>query len=443
MTYPTSNSNYSVATGANSTSPFITIIAPRAPTVNDGVAQGYQITQRWVDASASNREYFLLSYTSAGGYVQANWVLLASGSASTETLTGNSGGAVGVDAFNNINFIGAIGTGIDIVGSPGANTLTASLADIPNSSLANSSISLVAGTGITITTSPVSLGGTTTISSSNTGVVSTLTGNTGGPISPTLGNINVIGDGVTVAVSGTPGDSTLTITALATPTGFSSINFQTFSTSGTYTPSPGMVYTIIEAVGGGGGGGGGAATNASVAGGGGGGAGGYSRGAFSATTIGASQAITIGAAGTGATAGANTGGTGGNTTVGTLISANGGNGGLGSVASNLSCADGGLGANATGGSLNLHGQAGLTSFATYLSGIAAGFGGAGGNSLFGSGGSSQGTATTSNDAVTGANGFLYGAGGAGGVSLSAVGAASAVGGGNGSAGYVIITEYIS
>lgn len=39
-----------------------------------------------------------------------------------ETLTGDSGGAVGPDGLFNINILG--GTGINIVGNPGTNTLT-------------------------------------------------------------------------------------------------------------------------------------------------------------------------------------------------------------------------------------------------------------------------------------------------------------------------------
>jgi hypothetical protein len=48
-----------------------------------------------------------------------------SSSPDIETITGNSGGAVGPDAAFNINLIGS--NGITIVGTPGSNTLTASL----------------------------------------------------------------------------------------------------------------------------------------------------------------------------------------------------------------------------------------------------------------------------------------------------------------------------
>ncbi len=50
------------------------------------------------------------------------------------------------------------------------------------------------------------------LSGSTGGIVSTLTGNVGGPVPPTANNINVVGDGTIVLVTGNPGTSTLTIT---------------------------------------------------------------------------------------------------------------------------------------------------------------------------------------------------------------------------------------
>lgn len=50
------------------------------------------------------------------------------------------------------------------------------------------------------------------------GNVISLTGNVNGRVYPTAGNINVVGDGITVTVVGTPGSSTLTISALGTGT---------------------------------------------------------------------------------------------------------------------------------------------------------------------------------------------------------------------------------
>lgn len=46
----------------------------------------------------------------------------SSGAANVETITGNSGGAVGPDASFNVNVVGA--TPISVVGNPGTNTLT-------------------------------------------------------------------------------------------------------------------------------------------------------------------------------------------------------------------------------------------------------------------------------------------------------------------------------
>ena len=43
-----------------------------------------------------------------------------------------------------------------------------------------------------------------------------LTGNSGGPVPPTANNINVVGDGTTVTVVGTPGTSTLTVSVVGT-----------------------------------------------------------------------------------------------------------------------------------------------------------------------------------------------------------------------------------
>src|ERR1043165_4788986 len=98
---------------------------------------------------------------------------------------------------------------------------------------------------------------------------------------------------------------------------------QVFTGSGTYTPSTGMLYCLIEAVGGGGGGGG---SNGGSQAAGGGGGGQYSRILATAATIGTSKSVTIGAAGTAGTTSTN-GGDGGTTSVGTVCTAGGGKGG--------------------------------------------------------------------------------------------------------------------
>jgi len=130
--------------------------------------------------------------------------------------------------------------------------------------------------------------------------------------------------------------------------GLLKINIQTLTSSGTYTPTPGTRYAIVELVGGGATGGQGGADK----GGGGGGGGGYSRRTLTAAQLGASQNVTIGAAGaatpTGAAAPGNAGGT---TSFGALLSATGGS--PGDALSN----GGGYGVG-VGGDVNLPGQYG-------------------------------------------------------------------------------------
>lgn len=213
------------------------------------------------------------------------------------------------------------------------------------------------------------------------------------------------------------------------------VNMQTFTSSGTYTPTAGMVYCIIEVVGGGGGGGGGGSTGGTnSATGGGGGAGGYARGVFSAATIGASKAVTIGSAGSGGGPGSN-GTTGGTTSVGsTLIQATGGSPGGGGAAAGAGGA-GGLGGVGSLGSINAHGNAGGKGAST---GASIAIAGAGAGSFFGGGPAQQmqsGSTSTNGQSAT-----VYGAGGGGGCNA---GLGNSSSGGNGSAGIVVITEFIA
>lgn len=224
--------------------------------------------------------------------------------------------------------------------------------------------------------------------------------------------------------------------------GFSSVVIQQFTANGTYTPTTGMKYCIVECVGGGGGGGGVATTSAiQTAAGGGGGAGEYARTVFTAATIGASKAVAIGAAGT---AGDNTGGNGGaggNTTLGsTLIIAVGGSGGTGMAAQgSAAAAAGGAGGTGGTGTLLVDGGVGMSSIAVYNATVYNVQGGAGGNSFFGQGGPSVLRIAISGGTATGsaANGFGSGGGGAANSISAGAGAAGSVG----NAGYMVITEY--
>jgi len=245
---------------------------------------------------------------------------------------------------------------------------------------------------------------------------------------------NVVGQLTTAnsAIAATNASGTLAMRALSTV-------IQVFTGSGTYTPTAGMLYCIIEAVGGGGAGGGAQATdgvNFTACGGG--GAGEYARGVFSAATVGASQTVTIGAAGT-ANSGAS-GGNGGNTIVGsTLISANGGTGGVSpSTTTTQNSQDGSAGGTGgTGGSFRTPGQYGGSAFATNGTNASIRQSGFGGSSFFGSGGLQHILATTGS--VAGTAGLGYGAGGGGALNYVSQSANS---GGAGKAGIVVVTEYV-
>ena len=217
----------------------------------------------------------------------------------------------------------------------------------------------------------------------------------------------------------------------STPSGITSVHRQVFTSSGTYTPTPGMLYCLIECLGGGGGGGGAAGTANYYLGAGGGGAGSYSRTLASAATVGGSQTVTIGAAGNGGAAGFNVGASGGATSVGVLCTANGGAGG--NAINTGSAAGGGNGGAAGTGDVAGRGAPGFHGIYLNVSGTTAvAYAGHGGSSSFGGGG--LGGVNTSGSAGTG-----FGSGGGGGA-LAGVGNAA---GGNGAAGLVIITEYCS
>lgn len=209
---------------------------------------------------------------------------------------------------------------------------------------------------------------------------------------------------------------------------------QKFPATATYTPTAGMVYGTAEGWGGGAGGGGATAASSggNVAPAGAGGAGGYSRLTFTATTIGASKAVVIGAAGTGGAAGNHDGTAGGDTTLGgTLLVAKGGTGGLQNVGGDFNGGFGGPGGIAGTGDIAAPGQDG-DSGATYSQLVYP----MGGSTLLGSGGKAPtaGAVSSNGAAATG-----KGAGGGGGVGVNGSTNAS---GGNGTPGYMIITEYV-
>ncbi len=242
---------------------------------------------------------------------------------------------------------------------------------------------------------------------------------------PAAGSTLTIQNGFTLTVSGTATISTTPITAIV---------IQQFTTVGanTYTPTPGMVFCISEAIGSGAGGGG-VAQSTGQAGGGGGGAGSYARVRLTAAQVGASQVATIGAIGAGGTAGANNGSNGSDCSLGTLCVGKGGTGG-GGASANSPGASGAGGVAGTGTVLvpGGHGSYGFSGTITTV-GLP---GGQGGQGYFGGGLPSVVNSITG----TGETPSVYGNGGNGGRSFNNSAAAA---GGPGSLGIVIVTEFIA
>lgn len=327
------------------------------------------------------------------------------------------------------------------VGNAAARTSYASAAQVQDGSLTYGNT--VAGTGdaITFNTTPVFAAyaagqkfsfiagaantGATTVNINSLGVKS-ITKN--GTTALAAGDIPGSGALVQIEYDGTrfqiyrPATSTTSIV---------SVKKQTFTVSGTYTPSTGMAYCIVEVQAAGGGGGGCSAAGLNA---GGGAAGTYARALLAAVDVGASKTVTIGAAGA---AGANTGASGGA----------GGSSGFGTASAIINCQGGGAGSGNTGATGTSGGATGGDASGTGVNlSIPGGYGGFGinlpgsnyhagngGDSFFGAGGAIQ----VLGSAAAGVNGTGYGAGGSG-----ACGAGTTANiGGSGGAGFIIITEY--
>lgn len=213
----------------------------------------------------------------------------------------------------------------------------------------------------------------------------------------------------------------------ATEYRLSAVVVLTLTTAQTYTVPAGVRALYVKLIGGGGGGGGVDGVAARAAGGGGGGGGSYCEKFF--TGLAASYSYQCGAGGAGGAAGLNNGVAGSNTTFSTLTGF-GGAGGNGDTASaaNITTPRGLGGAVATGGDLNLNGDAGFAGIGV----ITVSIGGKGGAGIFGQGS----TGSPGNDSG-GFNGGNYGAGGSGASCNTATDRA----GGNGSQGVIIVMEY--
>lgn len=218
-----------------------------------------------------------------------------------------------------------------------------------------------------------------------------------------------------------------------------------FTATGVYTPAAGVKWITVECVGGGGAGGTTPITsNTRCAASGGGGGGAYRKVLITkAQLVGAPFVVTIGTGGTVNLANG-AGGNGGITSFGSFVSCGGGVGGAATTAvANAAVSTGGNGGTSTfAGCLSinfLNGGNGETGYSTTAATTRFIKGGTGGNSFFGFGGLANVVIATSGGASTFTLPIQYGGGGAG-MSVSS-GSTTIKVGQAGAAGVVIITEF--
>lgn len=320
-------------------------------------------------------------------------------------------------------FLGSLGTGI-LKNTTTTGVLSIAVAaDFPTLNQNTTGNAATVTTNANLTGAITSVGNATSLGSfSSANLAGALTDETG---------TGVVVFSASPALTGTPTAPTATVgtntTQLAT-TAFvlanggasvKSVKSQIFTSSGTYTPSTGMIYCIVQGCGGGGQGGCCTSLVTSIGAGGGGGAFGLSL--ITAATIGASKSVTIGIGGSTSIAGANNGQAGGQTSLGTLAIFPGGGGGA-----NLSSLAGVGGAGGSSPTCDV-GSSGYNGGAVVVTGSISGIGA---NGPFGRGG-----AEIVNGIGNSGAGFGSGGGGAKGNNTSA-----AVGG-SGTPGIIYITEF--
>lgn len=158
-------------------------------------------------------------------------VLLGQAASSIVATTAGTNGQVLIGATGADPAFATISGTQGVTLTPGANTLSIGLVNVPNSALQNSSITVTAGSGISVVGSPVSLGGAVTISA--TGTIVTQFSADAGVAVPSGNNINLLGtasQGISTSASG----ATVTFTvanATTTTKGVASFNTNDFTVS--------------------------------------------------------------------------------------------------------------------------------------------------------------------------------------------------------------------
>lgn len=186
------------------------------------------------------------------------------------------------------------------------------------------------------------------------------------------------------------------------------LSLQTFTSSGTFTPTANKVSFLVLATGGGGGGGGSGATTRA---GNGGGGGGTAIRLYTSAEMGASATVTVGGGGTGGASSDGNGGNGGNSSfapagTGLTITGNGGGGGSGALSTS-----GGTGGGTSNSLINIVGEFGCsksytkrrTSIPTSADNVG---GGAGGMSFWGYGSGSGSFGAVQAGATNGSAGVV-------------------------------------
>lgn len=305
----------------------------------------------------------------------------------------------------------------------------------------------VVPTGVLLAVNNLSDVSNVTVSRSNLGLTNVATQNVTqyavltGDASDAINSLP-LGSAGQVLTSQGPGAFPIWSTGGGGGTGFSSVNVQVITSTGTYTPSTNMLFCIVELVGGGGAGGGvpNAGSNAVSFAGGGGAAGAYARKIFDAATIGSAQPVVIGVGGTPVNGG--NGNNGNASTFGSFLTCNGGGGGIVGQSSSGGVGSVGLGGAspiASGGDINIPGAAGDFGMSIVV-GASANFsalacGGNGGASMF----SGVARSPVGAGGQNGNPGLLYGGGGSGAVCVYFNGPNQ---GGAGAPGVCVITEFI-
>lgn len=212
------------------------------------------------------------------------------------------------------------------------------------------------------------------------------------------------------------------------------INIQTFSVSGTYTPTPGATKAIVVGCGGGGAGGGIQSLNTTILH----ASPGGNAGSWGALWIASglsSQSIVCGAGGAGNSGAA--GGDGGQSSFGALMLLPGGKGGTDTSNGSIPSVPPSYGSSPSGSGIIV--AQGLGSTATAGTPYC---GGNGGNGIFGGGAPGAAIGNVSGSSIAGISAQGHGAGGGGGAALgSSSTPSSAVAGGNGSGGFFMIFEF--